>query len=65
MVAMTLRESASMTVMSLLRPLKAQTDFVAGSQMMASGLVPAGMVAVTENVERSKTMTALPRPSEM
>ena len=65
MVATTLREATSMTVTSLLRPLKAHTVCVAGSKMMPSGLVPAGMVATVARVARSKTTTALPPPSEM
>ena len=65
MVATTLCVAALMTETSLLRPLKAQTVWVAGSKTMPSGFWPAGMVATVARVARSKTTTALPPPSEM
>src|ERR1700733_1864222 len=64
-VATTVFDEVSNTETLLLRPLNAQTVFVDGSNMIASGFVPAATVALTEKSARLKTTITLPAPSLM
>src|ERR1700723_3611818 len=65
MVAITLLDEVSITVASLLPPLNAKTRRFVGSNKIASGFLPAGIVTMTLKVERLNARTEPAPPSLM